>query len=215
MTRTPRRHHRLIVTVLAACGLMLAVAAPAHGAGLDDQERSPHVRVVGAKLPTSDKVGLSSDPAIGKVAPKVIGLSLTAKKATIGNDGKPHVVLFLSHSCPHCQAEVPLLTKLAAEKKLSDVHFDTVVTNTTKQLPNWPPSKWLRREHWPFRPVLADDAKLRAFQAYGGTAFPYFVLVGADGKVLARAEGELPEATVTAIMERLANGQPLFEKRNQ
>jgi len=215
MNRTARLHglRRPLAALLAACALLLVAAAPAHARGLDDEERSPRVRVVGAKLAASDKVGTPDDPAIGKRAPTLEGLSLTGKKVTLGNDGKARIVLFLSHACPHCQAEVPVIVKLAEEDKLSGVEIDTVATNTTKQLPNWPPSKWLRREGWPFRPVLADDARLRAFQAYGGEAFPYFVVVGADGKVVARATGELSASTIVAATARLAAGEPIFDQQ--
>ncbi len=92
------------------------------------------------------------------------------------------------------------------------VEIDTVTTNTSKSLQNWPPSKWLKREHWPFTPVLADDAKLRAFFGYGGQAFPYFVLVGKDGKVVARAAGELDPAAIAAGAAHLAKGEPVFTK---
>ena len=131
----------------------------------------------------------------------------------MGNDGKPRVVLFLSHSCPHCQAEVPRIVELAKQGKLDGVEIDTVTTNTSKSLQNWPPSKWLEREHWPFTPVLADDGKLRAFFGYGGQAFPYFVLVDADGKVVARAAGELDPAAIAAAAAHLAKGESVFAKR--
>jgi hypothetical protein len=93
---------------------------------------------------------------------------------------------------------------------LDGIEVDTIATNTTQDLPNWPPSEWLREEKWPFRPVLADDGKLRAFAAYGGEAFPYFVFVDADGKVAGRATGELPATTITAAASRLASGEAFF-----
>jgi cytochrome c biogenesis protein CcmG/thiol:disulfide interchange protein DsbE len=210
MNRTTRRLGRPIATLLVASALLLGLGAPAGAKGLDSNERSPHVRIVGTKLVASDKIGTPQDPAIGKTAPTLKGLSLTGKKVAIRNDGKPHVVLFLSHSCPHCQAEVPVIAKLAQQGKLDGVEFDTVATNTSKLLPNWPPSKWLKASKWPFHPVLADDARLRAFLGYGGQAFPYFVLVGADGKVVARAAGELPRSTITEAAARLASGKPIF-----
>jgi thiol-disulfide isomerase/thioredoxin len=200
---------RTFAVLLATAALGALVASPAHAQGLDDEERSPRVRISGS-LPQSDEIGTAGDPAIGKTAPTLKGLSLTGKKITVGNGETPRIVLFLSHSCPHCQVEVPAIVKLAKQGKLDGVEIDTVTTNTTTDLPNWPPSKWLRREHWPFRPVLADDAKLSAFSAYGGTAFPYFVFVGTDGKVVARATGELPPATVAEGVSRLLSGKSFF-----
>jgi thiol-disulfide isomerase/thioredoxin len=211
MTRTTRPFRRLLATLLVVGGLVAVAAAPAGADGLSD-ERSPRVHIDGAKLKASDKIGSSADPAIGKTVPTLVGLSLAGKKVSIGNDGKPRVVLFLSHSCPHCQAEVPRIVALAKQGKLDGVEVDTVTTNTSKSLPNWPPSKWLKREHWPFKPVLADDSKLRAFFGLGGQAFPYFVLVGSDGKVVARATGELEPAAIAAAVSKLAKGQPVFSK---
>jgi cytochrome c biogenesis protein CcmG, thiol:disulfide interchange protein DsbE len=202
---------RLGVLAVVASAVLAVAAGPAGAKGLND-ERSPHITVVGAKLKPSNKMGSSTDPAIGKAAPTISGLSLGGAKLTFKNDGKPRVVLFLSHSCPHCQAEVPRLVQLQKQGKLDGVEFDTVATNTSKSLPNWPPSKWLKREHWPFSPVLADDGRLNAFFGFGGQAFPYFVFVGPDGKVVARAAGELPPSTVAAVVAKFAKGQSVFSK---
>ena len=203
---------RPAAAVLVALALALVAAVPAHaGQGLDD-ERSPRVRVTDGPLLPSDDMGTANDDEIGEVAPTLEGLSLTGKKVTFANDGTPRIVLFLSHSCPHCQAEVPVIVKLAKQGKLDGVEVDTVATNTTKSLPNWPPSKWLKRERWPFRPVLADDGRLHAFVSYGGQAFPYFVFVDAEGKVVARVSGELPRSTLTQAAQKLAAGEPFFER---
>lgn len=196
-----------VLTLVAVAGL---AAAPAGAAQLDD-ERSPKVTVKGKKLAASDDIGKASDPAIGKTAPTLRGRSLSGKKLTLTNDGTPRILIFLSHSCPHCQAEVPRIVEAAERGELEGVRIDTIATNTSKQLPNWPPSKWLREEDWPFRPVFADDDRLRAFFAYGGEAFPYFVFVDADGKVAGRVSGELREGALAEIARRLAAGEPLFE----
>ena len=211
MTRTTHPFLRTLATLLAVGSLVAVLGAPAGASGLSD-ERSPRIRIKGAVLKTSDKIGSSDDPAIGKTAPTLVGLSLAGKKISVGNDGKPRVVLFLSHSCPHCQAEVPRIVALAKQGKLDGVEIDTIATNTSKSLQNWPPSKWLKREHWPFAPVLADDAKLRAFFDYGGQAFPYFVFVDANGKVAARAAGELDPAAIAAGAAHLAKGESVFAK---
>lgn len=210
---TTRRTWKLRALALAALVMVVGLAAAPAGAGqkLDD-ERSPKVKVVGAKLKASDKAGTAKDPAIGKTAPDLTGLSLDGEKVTLTNNGKPRIMLFLSHSCPHCQAEVPVIVELANEGKLDGVEVQTITTNTTTELPNWPPSEWLAEEDWPYSPVLADDAKLRAFAAYGGLSFPYFVLVDADGKVVARASGEIPKETIAEAAKRLAAGESVFEQ---
>lgn len=207
------RHRPVLVRALALLAVVAVVglaAAPAGAAELDDQ-RSPKIKVTGAKLKASGDIGTADDPAIGKPAPELSGLSLAGKKITVGDDGTPRILVFLSHSCPHCQAEVPRIVKLAEDGELDGVEVDTIATNTTKQLPNWPPSKWLKREDWPYKPVLADDDHLRAFFAYGGEAFPYFVFVDADGQVAGRVSGEIDPDALAAAAQNLVAGRSLFE----
>jgi thiol-disulfide isomerase/thioredoxin len=197
----------LLVLALAIVGASLVVS-PARAGG--NTEIGTRVKVQGAKLPTSDDIGTPDDPAIGKTAPTLKGRSLTGEKVTFESTGKPRIMIFLSHSCPHCQAEVPVIVDLAKDGKLDGVEVQTVTTNTSEDLPNYPPSEWLEGEDWPFEPVLADDAKLRALLGMGGESFPYFVLIDADGKVVARASGELPAKTIATAAKHLAAGEPIF-----
>lgn len=174
-------------------------------------ELSKHVKVTGKALPSSNDVGDSNDPAIGKTAPTISGQGFNGSKVTFANDGKPRVLLFFAHWCPHCQAEVPRLVKLAKQGKIAEgVEIDTVTTNTNKSFPNYPPSKWLKREHWPYSPILADDAKARALTAFGGDGFPFFVLVGANGKVVARASGEIAPSDIVRVIKNLVAGKSVF-----
>jgi thiol-disulfide isomerase/thioredoxin len=209
--RPPRRRPFLLLTTLGVViATTLALVAGPAGAKTSKTEVSKKVVVTGAALEASDAIGSASDPAIGKTAPTLTGQGFDGKKVTIGGPGEPRIVILLSHSCPHCQAEVPRIVKLAEEGKLDGVEVDTITTNTSKELSNYPPSKWLAREDWPFEKVLADDAKLRAFFGYGGEAFPYFVFLDADGKVVARATGELASKTIAAAAKDLAAGKSVF-----
>lgn len=209
--RPPRRRPFLMLTTLGVVlATTLALVAGPAGAKTSKTELSKKVVVAGTALKASDAVGSAADPAIGKTAPTLTGQGFDGKKVTIGGPGKPRIVIFLSHSCPHCQAEVPRIVKLAEQGKLDGVEVETVTTNTSKELPNYPPSKWLAREDWPFTKVLADDAELRAFIGYGGEAFPYFVLLDAEGKVVARATGEIAPKTIAAAAKNLAAGKSVF-----
>ena len=203
--RLVRRFATILIGVLAAS---LAVT-PVFGATARI-ERSRHVKVTGKALPMSDHVGDSSDPAIGMKVPTISGQGFDGSTVTFASDGKPRLVLFLAHWCPHCQAEVPRIVKLAKQGKLTGVEIDAVTTNTDKTFPNYPPSKWLKREHWPFTPVLADDSKGRALAAFGGNAFPFFVLVGADGTVAARESGEIAPSDIVKVVKRLVAGTSVF-----
>jgi cytochrome c biogenesis protein CcmG/thiol:disulfide interchange protein DsbE len=205
---TPSR--RGIVALLALAVVIALAAAPAL-ASVSRRELSTKVKVKGKALKPSDAIGSADDPAIGMTAPRLTGQGFDGQKVVIANDGKPRLVLFVAHWCPHCQREVPLIVDLAERGKLDGIEVDTVTTNTSENYPNYPPSKWLKREHWPFSPVLADDGKFRAFTAFGGSAFPYFVLVGADGKVVGRAEGEVSSNEILKATSRLLAGQPIFD----
>jgi thiol-disulfide isomerase/thioredoxin len=185
------------------------LAAPASAA---KQELSPRVTVQGKALPAEgDKVGSPADPAVGLTVPTLVGEGFNGKPVSVEQGPVPRLVIFLAHWCPHCRAEVPLLVKLAKQGKLDGIEIDTIATNTSKDYPNYPPSKWLKREHWPFTPVLADDAKARGLAGFGGTSFPYFVFVNADGTVAARTSGELPKNTIVSAVERLKAGESLFQ----
>jgi predicted DsbA family dithiol-disulfide isomerase len=51
-----------------------------------------------------------------------------------------------------------------------------------------------------------DGAAGKAAQAYGATGWPYFVIVGADGKVKVRVSGEVEVADLEKIVaEALAS----------
>ena len=196
--------------VVLSLGVVLG-ATPAWGKDAK-QELSRKVVVAGAALEASDAIGTPDDPAIGKTAPVLTGRGFDGKKVTIGGVGTPRTVLFLSHSCPHCQREVPRIVKLAKQGKLDGIEVDTITTGTSSDAPNSPPSKWLAREKWPFTNVLNDDAEARALRAYGGTAYPYFVFLDAQGNVVGRASGELEPKTIAAAAAKLAAGRSVFSQ---
>ncbi len=199
------RYRRIAVFVAAALvvGAALPVAAGAK------RETSKRITVEGKPLPASNKVGTVNDPAIGMAAPTVIGRNFNSRRVELTDEGQPRILVFLAHWCPHCQAEVPRIVSLAAAGGLDGVQVQAVATNTNRQLPNFPPSKWLKREGWPFKPVLADDASSTAFGAFGGDAFPFFVFVDADGLVAGRAVAELSKASLRATAANLVAGEPL------
>jgi hypothetical protein len=47
---------------------------------------------------------------------------------------------------------------------------------------------------------MADSSDKVGGNAFGLSGYPYFVLIGADGKVLARTSGEVPMAELTATI---------------
>ena len=105
---------------------------------------------------------------------------------TVSNDGKPKVILFGAHWCPHCQREIPLLASALHRDALpANVEMTLVSTGVKSSAPNYPPSKWLSGVQWP-TPVIADNAGSSAAKAFGLSAYPYFVFVDGHDKLVAR-----------------------------
>jgi thiol-disulfide isomerase/thioredoxin len=156
------------------------------------------VTVTGTPLPT---FAGNPDPAVGQKAPTLHGKSFDGKPVAV-TPGRPTLVLFVAHWCPHCQREVPLLAKyLKAHPLPAGLDMVTVATATSSADPNYPPSAWLARSHWP-TPVMADSASGTAANAYGLPAFPYFVALDSSGKVVGRTSGEI----TTDQFAKLATG---------
>jgi thiol-disulfide isomerase/thioredoxin len=166
------------------------------------------VSVQGKPLPRLTGTGTGTDSAIGATIPKLTGEGFDGGPVTIAPTGKPQVVMFVAHWCPHCQAEVPRVVTLANDKAFNGIDVSTVATATNQAYPNYPPSAWLQREHWPF-PVMVDSPQLTAGVAYGLPAYPYFVFVDAHGKVVGRADGEIDPGDLQKILTALAAGKTL------
>lgn len=151
-------------------------------------------------LPVYDAT-LNDDPAVGQEIPTVTGKDFDGNDITIsGDDGKAKVILFVAHWCPHCQREVPRLKAHLDDNPMpDDVELLTVSTSVKPGADNYPPQEWLKGEGWS-APVLADDENSSVAQAYGLSAFPYFVVVDADGKVVERASGELTTRQFDAVV---------------
>jgi thiol-disulfide isomerase/thioredoxin len=156
--------------------------------------------ITGVALP--DFQNPNGDPAVGLPAPEVRGADFSGKQVAIANDGRPKVILFIAHWCPHCQREVPLIQAwVNAGGVPSGVDLISVATSIDSSRPNYPPDAWLAREGWTV-PVIADPTNSVA-GAYGLPAFPYGVFVGPDGYVRARAVGELTIDSLKTVIDGL------------
>jgi thiol-disulfide isomerase/thioredoxin len=182
---------------VAGLVLVLAVAAIVSSGGSGDKKESAAgveetrpVTVTGAALPEFEPGG-GADAAMGKTIPEVKGQSFDGSPVDIGNDGRAKLILFVAHWCPHCQKEIPLLADYLKSNSLpSGVDLYTVSTGVSAKSPNYPPSAWLKEEGWTAK-TLADSEEQQAADAFGLSAFPYFVAVDGSGKVVDRTSGEL------------------------
>jgi len=160
------------------------------------------VTVAGTALPAYDDS--AADPAVGTAAPIIHGQSFDGTPETVGGPtSQPTLVMFVAHWCPNCQAEVPRVVTWRGDGTIpKNVNLVAVSTAVDSNYPNYPPSSWLDRVGWPGTKV-ADDAQMSAAQAYGLSAYPFFVALDKDGKVVARGTGELDQAGVKELVAKL------------
>ena len=149
------------------------------------------------------------DTAIGDPIPTLTGVSFDGSKVTIGPTGKPQVVMFLAHWCPHCQAEVPRIVDLAKQGAFKGIDVAAVATGTSAEAPNYPPSAWLEREKWPF-PVMVDSLEWhRGAGVRAAPRTPTSCSSTPREAVVGRASGEIAPSDLQKILNALEAGNPL------
>jgi hypothetical protein len=77
----------------------------------------------------------------------------------------------------------------------------SIATAIDPTRPNYPPDAWLAREGWTV-PVMVDSTNSVA-SAFGLSAYPYWVFLDGDGKVVMRTTGELAINDLEAILTGL------------
>ncbi len=78
-----------------------------------------------------------------------------------------------------------------------------VSTGVRTDADNYPPSAWFDREAWP-DDVVIDNDESAIGQAFGLTAYPYWVGADADGNVAFRGTGSLTNEQLETILNLLA-----------
>lgn len=152
-----------------------------------DQEHG-EVVVSGATLP---ELSSGQDAAVGQPAPAVSGTGFDGESVELPANGRPTLVFFLAHWCPHCRAEVPRVAEWLLEEGMPDgVDLVAVATANDRTAVNFPAGEWLHREGWAV-PTMLDDEAGSAAEAFGVSGFPFFVAVDGEGRVVARASGEI------------------------
>jgi thiol-disulfide isomerase/thioredoxin len=146
-----------------------------------------------------------SDPAEGTAAPVLSGFDFDGAPVTLAPTGKPMLLVFLAHWCPHCNAEIPRLIEWKESDQMPDsLEVVGVTTGSRDDQPNWPPSQWLVDMEWPWA-VMADSENQDAAYAMGVGGYPGLVLLDGDGTVLARRSGE---ASVSELNDWVAAALP-------
>ena len=135
------------------------------------------------------------DPEIGYLAPAFKAqLNDGTELVTVDPaDGTVRLIGFFAHWCPHCQREVPRVSKWLEENTIpTEIEIMAVSTAVREGTPNYPPSEWFTKERWP-TDIFVDNQDNDLAAAYGLAGFPYWVLVDATGRVVHRSSGELTE----------------------
>jgi cytochrome c biogenesis protein CcmG/thiol:disulfide interchange protein DsbE len=201
-TRTRLVLAGLAVAVVAALAVAVVAGGDDASSGTDAAGVGSSVTVDGRDLPALPDSG--RDPAVGATMPTLTGTDIHGDPITIAPDGRPTMVMFLAHWCPHCQREVPVVQDWVDDGGLPDgVRLVSVATANDDRRPNYPAVDWLDREGWT-APTLLDDADIHAGIAGGVSAFPFWVLVDGDGTVVARTSGELTPAQLTDLATQAA-----------
>ncbi|HKA82654.1 MAG TPA: TlpA disulfide reductase family protein [Acidimicrobiales bacterium] len=199
----------VVAAVLIALGVALAVGGgsddTADNAGNGDPATTGTVTVSGEALP--EFADSANDPAVGMTLPTLDGHDQSGAPMTISGDGRPTMIMFVAHWCPHCQREVPVVQRWVDDGRLPEgVDLVSVSTAIDPSRPNYPPDAWLADEGWT-APVLVDAANSAA-AAVGLSAYPFFVAIDGDGRVVLRASGELTTDQLDNIASSLAQGAP-------
>ena len=140
-----------------------------------------------------------NDPAIGQLAPEIVGTSFDGSTVTISADGTPRMVIFVAHWCSHCQREVPAVKAMIDDGLLPE-NLEVVVVSTAvrEDENNYSPQEWLQREKWS-GPIMRDSAGFDALLAFGAGGFPFVVYLNADHEVVTRTAGEIPSDIIQQL----------------
>jgi thiol-disulfide isomerase/thioredoxin len=193
----------VLAVVIALVAVFLLTRSDDQPSVVQGEEIGPaisqtnEVSIEGAALPELQDI----ETAAGTPAPQVRGVSFDGESITLVEFGKPTVIGFFAHWCPHCQTEVDELSKYLATTGLpDDVNVMAVSTGVDSSRGNFPPSAWFESEGWP-GPVLTDDALNSAAKSYGLSAFPFWAVVDAEGKIVSRSAGGIGPDQFDAYLE--------------
>lgn len=184
---------RTIVLAVVGAGALALVAALTLGGGSEPRDSSGGetgpVSVYGDYLP--DFAGSPNDPALGLVGPSFDATTFEGIAIEVRpGQGSGYVIGFFAHWCPHCQAEMPKLvdwmTRRAVPEGVTVLAVSTAVYPERGNLPR----NWFDTEGWP-QLAVRDDESSAVGEAYGLRSFPYFVVLGTDGRVRGRIGGGL------------------------
>ena len=189
--------------VILVLGLAIAIGVTLSSepvaAGLPEGETT----VTGDLLP--EFAGENDDNiALGLAAPIFSAPNENSEIVSLEKNGNAKALLFLAHWCGYCQKEVPVVQGFIDSAGVPQgVDVIAIATSIDRGRENYPPQKWLADEGWSETQLYDLDREIG--NAYGLTAFPYWVFLDKDLNVVARRTGNLPADMVGALLIQLAN----------
>lgn len=201
-SRTPLLIAGAVVAFVAVAAIVAIALSGTTGTGGLAEPARIATAVSGNPLP--ELTDPAADAAIGQPIPTLTGIDLGGERITIGPSDGPMAIVLVAHWCGVCQAEVPILVDYLASTGMPEgVGLVAISTSIDAARLNYPPSAWLEREGWT-APTMVDDANSGALRALGISAFPGFVFVDADGRVVQRATGQMPAVAFDQVVRSLA-----------
>lgn len=190
-----------IILLLLVVAIIIS-AAQGEDESLKDAAPYQSATVDGAALAVQADDASTPDGAVGSQAPAVHGKTFTGDPVDITADGRPKAVMFFAHWCPHCQAELPKITKWM-KQSASKYHVDfyAVATGTSPAKANYPPAAWFKKVGYPGK-VIADDSANSIGNAYGLASYPYLVFLDGKDRLVARTSGETPMTDFENFVQR-------------
>ena len=187
----------LVLGLAIAIGVTLSSEPVA--AGLPEGETT----VTGDLLP--EFAGENDDNvAAGLAAPIFSAPNENSEIVSLEKNGNAKALLFLAHWCGYCQKEVPVVQGFIDSAGVPPgVDVIAIATSIDRGRENYPPQRWLADEGWSEAQLYDLDREIG--NAYGLTAFPYWVFLDKDLNVVSRRTGNLPADMVGALLIQLAN----------
>ena len=193
----------IVGAILLVVGLAVAIGVSLVDEPLDGNLPEGETTISGDVLPEyagENDINIS----VGLQAPSFSGPDQNSEIISLEKNGKSKILLFLAHWCPHCQAEVPVVQEYIDTFGLpADVEVIGILTSIDRSRDNYPPHDWLVKEGWSEIQIYDLDREIGT--AYGLNAFPYWVTLDKELKVVNRVTGKLTPDQITVLINVLIN----------